>query len=85
MGIDGIEFHPRYQQNLGTFQEVWLFQKKCLAQKNPKTPKPHGDLKYETNDCLNKEYGADSFLVWPFCIQRLYLPEIGLAELLSEL
>ena len=27
MGIDGIEFHPRYQQNLGTFQEVWLFQK----------------------------------------------------------
>ena len=26
MGIDGIEFHPGYYQNLGTFQEVWLFQ-----------------------------------------------------------
>ena len=24
MGIDGIEFHPGYHQNLGTFQEVWL-------------------------------------------------------------
>ena len=35
MGIDGIEFHPRYQQNLGTFQEVWLFQKFFLAQKKP--------------------------------------------------
>ena len=35
MGIDGIEFHPRYQQNLSTFQEVWLFQNFCLAQKKP--------------------------------------------------
>ena len=26
MGIDGIEFHTSYHQNLGTFQEVWLFQ-----------------------------------------------------------
>ena len=26
MSIDGIEFHPGYHQNLGTFQEVWLFQ-----------------------------------------------------------
>ena len=25
MGIDGIEFHPCYHQNLGTFQEVWAF------------------------------------------------------------
>ena len=35
MGIDGIEFHPRYQQNLDTFQEVWVFQKKFLARKKP--------------------------------------------------
>ena len=35
MGIDGIEFHPRYQQDLGTFQEVWLFQKFVSAQKKP--------------------------------------------------
>ena len=35
MGIDGIEFHPRYQQNLGTFQEVWLFQKFFSTQKKP--------------------------------------------------
>ena len=26
MGIDEIEFHPGYHQNLITFQEVWLFQ-----------------------------------------------------------
>ena len=26
MGIDGIEFHKSYHQNLGTFQEASLFQ-----------------------------------------------------------
>ena len=26
MGIDGIKFQPGYHQNLGTFQEIWLFQ-----------------------------------------------------------
>ena len=26
MGIDGIEFHLGYHQNLDTFQKVWLFQ-----------------------------------------------------------
>ena len=35
MGIDGIEFHPRYQQNLGTFLEVWPFQNFFPAQKVP--------------------------------------------------
>ena len=34
MGIDGIEFHPGYHQNLGTFQEVWLFQN-FLSQISP--------------------------------------------------
>ena len=33
MDIDGIEFYPRYQQNLGTFPEVWLFHNFFLAQK----------------------------------------------------
>ena len=26
MGIDGIEFDKSHHQNLGTFQETWLFQ-----------------------------------------------------------
>ena len=38
MGIDGIEFHPDYHQNLGTIQEVWLFQIFCL--KSPPTGNP---------------------------------------------
>ena len=35
MGIDGIEFHPCYQQNLGTFREVWFFQNFYSAQIMP--------------------------------------------------
>ena len=35
MGIDEIEFQPRYQQNLGTFREFWLFQNFFSAQKKP--------------------------------------------------
>ena len=35
MGIDGIEFHPRYQQNLGTFKEFWLFQNFFRLKKSP--------------------------------------------------
>ena len=26
MGIDGIEFDTSYDQNLATFQKIWLFQ-----------------------------------------------------------
>ena len=35
MGIDGIEFHPHYQQSFGTFWEVWFFQNLFSAQKVP--------------------------------------------------
>ena len=35
MAIDGIEFHPRYQQNLGTFLEDWPFQNFLSAKSAP--------------------------------------------------
>ena len=38
MGIDEIEFHPRYQQNFGTIREFLAFSKKNLAQKVPPLP-----------------------------------------------
>ena len=41
MGIDGIEFHPCYQQNLGTFREVWFFQNFFSAQIMPPLVKSH--------------------------------------------
>ena len=35
MGVDEIEFHPFYHQNMGPFQDVWLFQNNFSAQIQP--------------------------------------------------
>ena len=44
MGIDGIEFHPGYHQNLGTFQELWIFRMLLLSQISPP---PLGQITYK--------------------------------------
>ena len=38
MGIDEIEFHNSYHQNLGTFQAAWLFHNFLLAKILPTHP-----------------------------------------------
>ena len=35
MGIDGIEFHPDYHQNLGTIQKIWLFEIFFVSNQHP--------------------------------------------------
>ena len=56
MGIDGIEFHPGYHQNLGTFQEVWLFQKKNCLKLAPPCQIPF--LKYDSKSISFKLQGV---------------------------
>ena len=54
MGIDGIRFHPRYQQNLGTFREVWLFQNFFWLKKCPPLVK----------SCFENTMGNNFFLLF---------------------
>ena len=59
MGIDGIEFLPDYHQNLGTIQEVWIFQNFCCCFKLTPPPWSNHILKYNRKSIFSKPQGVE--------------------------